>query len=138
MHDEMQDLLEESGDNHHRHFPKNWEELTNQGSLVGASQLDLLTIAGADLTAILIDLTTYHQVLPELSEEAFSLLFKLCNPHKSVADALKNTQLIVSPEFLKIHMDCAPALEKLRQQVDLAEVSVASSCACFHTWSRCG
>ena len=123
---EVQDLLE-SSDGYYvggedGKWPEDWESLTNLDSLVGASQLDLLAISGADLTAILLDLTTYHQVLPELSEEAFSLLFKLCNPHNSVADALKNTQLLVSPEFLRIHMDCAPALEKLRQQVDLAEV----------------
>eukprot|EP00658_Telonema_sp_P-2_P035750 TRINITY_DN25955_c0_g2_i5.p1 TRINITY_DN25955_c0_g2~~TRINITY_DN25955_c0_g2_i5.p1 ORF type:complete len:2991 (-),score=721.49 TRINITY_DN25955_c0_g2_i5:376-9348(-) len=102
--------------------PQTWNQLADPANLTGASQLDLLAIAGEDFAAILLDLTMYANTLPGLAEQALSLLFKLSNPHSSVADEISNTQILASPEFLQVYQICSPALSKMRQQVDLAEV----------------
>ena len=90
--------------------------------LKNAAQFDLLAISGADLVAVLLDLTKFSDSSPELAETALSLLFRVSQPHAIVIDAVQKTQLLACKEFSDIFNQCGPALRSLKNQVDLAEV----------------
>ena len=104
-------------------MPVNWDELADGvNKLKNAAQFDLLAISGADLVAVLLDLTKFSDSSPELAETALSLLFSVSQPHAIVIDAVQKTQLLACKEFSDIFNHCGPALRSLKNQVDLAEV----------------
>ena len=99
--------------------------------LKNAAQFDLLAISGADLVAVLLDLTKFDESYPELAEKALSMLFSVSQPHVTVIEAVQKTQLLACQEFNNIFNQCGPALRSLRNQVDLAEVP-HNECRCSH------
>ena len=95
--------------------PINWaQKITNMKSI------EIVESAPVDIMALLLDLTLYDNQL--LVNKAFELLYKLNSQSRSIFEAIREIQLLETPELVKAFQEIKRLKENLQNLVDNSEI----------------